>query len=240
VPSISKRAPKLACVAAFVAVCVIGWVTEATLAQDPAETPGSFPSPDKDAAAPAPVQVRPSPSPEPAKLLVGSESPASPHEPPVGLPSAETVVGLPSAETVVGLPSAETVLAAPTPKADLLASGANSAPESPIELSPINDPDDPEKAAMAFVEQNQKLAESQLKNLKDEQAKLRARLQKVEGGIKRWEALVGALKQSQGSVVVASPANPASWKQTVTVTRDDEPQDLDKVAPDLRSPRDKK
>ena len=221
-PSISKRVPKLACVAAIAAVCVIGWVTEATLAQDPAETPGSFPSPDKDAAAPAPVQGRPSPSPEPAKLLVGSESPASPHEPPVGLPSAETV------------------LAAPTPKADLLASGANSAHESPIELSPINDPDDPEKAAMAFVEQNQKLAESQLKNLKDEQAKLRARLQKVEGGIKRWEALVGALKQSQGSVVVASPANPAGWKQTVTVTRDAELQDLDKVAPDSKSPRDKK
>jgi hypothetical protein len=222
VPSISKRAPKLACVAAFVAVCVIGWVTEATLAQDPAETPGSFPSPDKVAAAPAPVQGRPSPSREPAKLLVGSESPASPHEPPVGLPSAETVP------------------AAPTPTADLLASGANSAPESPIELSPINDPDDPEKAAMAFVEQNQKLAESQLKNLKDEQAKLRARLQKVEGGIKRWEALVGALKQSQGSVVVASTANPAGWKQTVTVTRDAELQDLDKVAPDPKSPRDKK
>ena len=93
---------------------------------------------------------------------------------------------------------------------------------------------------MAFVEQNQKLAESQLKNLKDEQAKLRARLQKVEGGIRRWETLVGALKQTQGSVVVASPANPAGWKQTVTVTRDDEPQDLDKVAPDSKSPRDKK
>ena len=154
-PSISKRVPKLACVAAFAAVCVIGWVTEATLAQDPAERPASLPPPDLIAAAPAPVQDRPSPSLEPAaKLLVGSESPVPPQEPPVGLPSAEAV------------------LAAPTPKADLLASGADSAPESPIELSPINDPDDPEKAAMAFVEQNQKLAESQLKNLKDEQAKL--------------------------------------------------------------------
>jgi hypothetical protein len=217
VPSISKRAPKLACVAAFVAVCVIGWVTEATLAQDPAETPGSFPSPDKDAAAPAPVQVHP----EPAKPSVGLESPVPPPERPVGRFSAETA------------------LTPPAPKADL-APGAISAPGSPIELSPINDPDDPEKAAMAFVEQNQKLAESQLKNLKDEQAKLRARLQKVEGGIKRWEALVGALKQSQGSVVVASPANPAGWKQTVTVTRDAELQDLDKVAPDPKSPRDKK
>jgi hypothetical protein len=147
---------------------------------------------------------------------------------------------VPLPETSVGLPSAETGLAAPTPKADILASGANSAPDSPIELSPVNDLDDPEKAAMAFVEQNQKLAESQLKNLKDEQAKLRARLQKVEGGIKRWEALLGALKQSQGSVAVLSPANPAGWKQTVTATRDAELQDLDKVAPDQKSPRDKK
>jgi hypothetical protein len=222
VPSISKRVPKLACVAAFAAVCVIGWVTEATLAQDPAETPGSFPSPDKDAAAPAPVQGRPSSNPEPAKPSVGIVSPVPPPERPVGLFSAETA------------------LTPPAPKAALLATGANSAPDSPIELSPINDPDDPEKAAMAFVEQNQKLAESQLKNLKDEQAKLRARLQKVEGGIKRWEALVGALKQTQGSVAIVSPANPAGWKQTVTVTRDAELQDLDKVAPDPKSPRDKK
>jgi hypothetical protein len=222
VPSISKRVPKLAYFAAFAAVCVIGWVTEATLAQDPAEKPGSFPSPDLIATAPALVQDHPSPIPEPAKPSVGSESPVPPHEPPVGLPSAETA------------------LTPPAPKADLLASGANSASESPIELSPINDPDDPEKAALAFVEQNQKLAESQLKNLKDEQAKLRARLQKVEGGIKRWEALVGALKQSQGIVAVVSPANPAGWKQTVTTTRDAELQDLDKVAPELKSPRDKK
>ena len=69
---------------------------------------------------------------------------------------------------------------------------------------------------MAFVEQNQKMAESQLKNLKDEEAKLRDRLRKVEAGIKRWESLLGALKQSQGSVAVASPGNSADWKQSRT------------------------
>jgi hypothetical protein len=219
VPSISKRVPKLACVAAFAAVSVIGWVTEATLAQDPAERPASFPPPDLIAAAPAPVQDRPSPNPEPAKPSVGSESPVPPPEPPVGLPSAEYA------------------LTAPTPKADL-APGAVSAPGSTIDPSLAVESDDPEKAALAFVERNQKLAESQLKNLKDEQAKLRARLLKVEGGIRRWETLVGAFKQSQGSVVVTSPANPAGWKQTVTVTPD--PQVLDEVAPDPKSPRDKK
>jgi hypothetical protein len=56
--------------------------------------------------------------------------------------------------------------------------------------------EDPETAVRSFVEHNQKVAETQLKNLGDEQAKLRARLQKVEAGIKRWEALVEALKMS--------------------------------------------
>jgi hypothetical protein len=57
------------------------------------------------------------------------------------------------------------------------------------------------------------MAESQLKSLKDEEAKLRDRLRKVEGGIKRWESLLGALKQSQGSVAAASPAIQGNWKQ---------------------------
>jgi hypothetical protein len=56
--------------------------------------------------------------------------------------------------------------------------------------------DDPEKTVQAFVEQNRKVAEARLKGLKDEEQKLRGRLQKVEGGIKRWEALLAALDKS--------------------------------------------
>jgi hypothetical protein len=78
---------------------------------------------------------------------------------------------------------------APQPAAD------NIEPAVPAPSAP-NPEEDPEKAAQAFVEQNQKLAESQLKHLKDEEARLRARLQKVEGGIRRWETLLDALKQS--------------------------------------------
>jgi hypothetical protein len=59
--------------------------------------------------------------------------------------------------------------------------------------------DDPEKTVQAFVAQNRKVAESQLKNLKDEGEKLRARLQKVEGGIKRWEALLAALEKGSAA-----------------------------------------
>jgi len=81
---------------------------------------------------------------------------------------------------------------------------------------------DPEKAALVFVAENQKLAESQLKNLKDEEAKLQARLLKVQAGIQRWESLVEALKQSQGSVAAATPKPPTS--------RIEAPSDLEPVS----------
>ncbi len=71
-------------------------------------------------------------------------------------------------------------------------------PEAAVVSNPstTSENEDPAKAAQDFVEQNQKVAETQLKNLRDEEAKLRARLQKVEAGIKRWEALVSALNVS--------------------------------------------
>jgi hypothetical protein len=59
--------------------------------------------------------------------------------------------------------------------------------------------DDPEKNAQAFVEQNRKQAETELKTLKDEAERLRARLRKVDSGIKRWEALLQALRQSEST-----------------------------------------
>ena len=79
------------------------------------------------------------------------------------------------------------------------------AKRDPFELSPATAPgltvenDDPEKSVQAFVTQNRKVAEGQLKSLKSEAERLRARLQKVEAGIKRWESLVSALDQSEGA-----------------------------------------
>jgi hypothetical protein len=73
----------------------------------------------------------------------------------------------------------------------------------PTELLPSGQPaapgaiEDPEKIVQAFVAQNRKVAESQLKNLKSEAERLRARLQKVEAGVKRWESLLAALDQSE-------------------------------------------
>src|SRR5262245_50680608 len=86
---------------------------------------------------------------------------------------------------------------------------------APVTVAPGDaaaDTDDPEKVATAFLDQNQKLAETHLKTLKDEAVKLRARLTKVEAGIKRWERLLEALKQSRNAELTAPPAtliNPA-------------------------------
>jgi hypothetical protein len=86
-------------------------------------------------------------------------------------------------------------------------SPAPSAEEAPplTSAAPADATDDPEKAAIAFVEQNEKHAENQLKALREEEAKLRERLTKVEGGIKRWESLLGALKQSRTLKAVTVP-----------------------------------
>ncbi len=78
------------------------------------------------------------------------------------------------------------------------------APEAtPAVSRPVADAsDDPEKNVQSFVAQNRKVAEGQLKGLKDEAEKLRARLKKVEGGIKRWESLLAALEKSEA---IAAP-----------------------------------
>ncbi len=89
--------------------------------------------------------------------------------------------------------------------------------------------DDPEKEARAFAEQNEKVAEAKLKALKAEEARLRARLERVEGGIKRWESLLGAIKQSQGGVVV--PGNVQGWKHRGKAIVKDEPTYLEPTEP---------
>src|SRR5262249_2349218 len=63
--------------------------------------------------------------------------------------------------------------------------------------APAGESEDPEKNVQAFVEQNRKVAETQLKNPRDEAEKLRTRLKKVEAGIRRWEALLTALQASE-------------------------------------------
>ena len=79
--------------------------------------------------------------------------------------------------------------------------------------------DDPEKSVQAFVTQNRKVAEGQLKSLKSEAERLRARLQKVEAGIKRWESLVSALDQSEGARTSPDPRISTQFREVVSSTR---------------------
>jgi hypothetical protein len=53
--------------------------------------------------------------------------------------------------------------------------------------------DDPEKEAGAYVEKTRREATAAVKALRDEAEALRARLKKVEAGLRRWEALLSAL-----------------------------------------------
>jgi hypothetical protein len=71
--------------------------------------------------------------------------------------------------------------------------------------------DDPEKAAREFIEKNQKIAESELNALRKEADTLRARLQKVESAIRRWDAVSQALKQTAGIGAMAE----GKWKSEV-------------------------
>jgi hypothetical protein len=111
-------------------------------------------------------------------------------------------------------------------------------PAAELAVNPPTSPEseDPEEAVQSFVEQNQKVAETQLKNLRDEQAKLRARLRKVEAGVKRWEALVEALKLSKKGPGVSSEPRPQVVPGTTVVPgpNDETPDVLDAI-PKARS-----
>jgi hypothetical protein len=108
----------------------------------------------------------------PAELSPVSPPPPA-SEPPVPVPVAE------APHALAGKASADARVGTPEPNAP--------SPES----------DDPEKQAQAFVEQNRKVAQDELKKLRDEAERLRARLGKVEGGIRRWEALLAALESGE-------------------------------------------
>ena len=74
--------------------------------------------------------------------------------------------------------------------------------------------DDPEKNARAFLEQNRKVAQGELRNLKDEAEQLRTRLGKVEAGIRRWEALLAALDNSEKTAAPGPGMPPGADRPT--------------------------
>jgi chromosome segregation ATPase len=78
------------------------------------------------------------------------------------------------------------------------------------ENQPAPSADDPEQLALSFVERNQKEAEDHLRALTAEAQQLRARLAKLESGIKKWQDLVSALKSSQGQSVTSTANAPGA------------------------------
>ncbi len=161
-------------------------VNRAGLAQDAKRDSGSVPAPEltdqnkpeepKDVEVPARTVV-----PGPAAL---SDAPSPVQAPPEGVSPPLDLLPAPAPNATKRVPSRELIPA------------DDRAPVSRSSRQPFGT-DDPEKDAQAFAEQNRKLAESQLKTLKEEEARLRARLQKVESGIERWQALLEALTQSE-------------------------------------------
>jgi len=184
-------------------LCLWITVSRAGLAQDakreaptlpaPAE-PGQIKPAERKDLAPPPATVEPGPAALPTAPSAVDPAPAGVAPPP------EAGVPVPDLTSTPRVPASE------------LTPADNPPPASRSHRHPFGT-DDPEKDAQTFAEQNRKLAESQLKTLKDEEARLRARLQKVESGIKRWQALLEALKQSES--VAAETLDPATQRSLV-------------------------
>jgi len=79
--------------------------------------------------------------------------------------------------------------------------------------------EDPEGSARAFVEKSQKEADEAIRSLTKEAETLRARLQKVEAGLNRWQAVKSALE--------AHPGGRQAWR-----SRDEDNPDTLVPAPD--------
>ena len=145
---------------------------------------------------------------------VPKPAPSKPVASPLPLPAEDQVPGTP-VPNLADFPTLPDV----TSK-----SLSTATPPPPTESVPGDQPaiagdnEDPEKTVQAFVAQNRKVAEGQLKSLKSEAERLRARLQKVEAGIRRWESLVAVLDQSEAAAKdLAGPSNlepiPAARRQ---------------------------
>ncbi len=188
---------------------MVGWVAKTTQAQNGGQNPPALPPADtkpEDLTKAAPETPKARSNDAPAPLPVAPDSAASsapdpspnppPPLPPVGKHHAAKEESL-STSPALGIP-------APTQQASAASepAGLRTLPESQTAPSI----DDPEQLAQSFVERNQKEAEDHLRALTAEAQQLRARLAKLESGIKKWQCLVSALKSSEGQPI-ASTAN---------------------------------
>lgn len=179
---------------------MVGWVAKTTQAQNGGAVPPPVaPVGDIKDAPPPSVDAQPSKLKSPAPPIQTDEKRTGPA------PSANATKPFESAPSPYGLD--ETLPPAPKDSLRPIASTSTTTAATP--------PDDPEQSAQAFMERSRKEAEAHLKDLSTEAAQLRARLAKLESGIKRWQSLVNALKGTQASSMAeeASPSDLESLPQ---------------------------
>ena len=178
-PTISRIGPKLALCVVVAALALVGWAARHSAAQNLAQ----------DVPPPA-AQV-------PGTTVKGEEPKAAePQTKPVTNSELASPLPAPGPDDRLAVPR---LTAEPDPSPFNGALGIKApapVPVAPGDATP--EAEDPEKVATAFLEQNQKLAEAHLKTLKEEADKLKARLLKVEAGIKRWDSLLEGAQTEQG------------------------------------------
>ncbi len=189
---------------------MVGWVAKTTQAQnggqDPAPLPQTATMPEnlpKEGQETPKVQSNDAPAP----LPVATDSAATPaSEPPPPLPpDVKHHAAKEESLSTLHAPA----IPAPTQQSSAASelAGIRTLTDSQSAPSSI---DDPEQSAQSFVERNQKDAEDHLRALTAEAQQLRARLAKLESGIKKWQCLVSALKSSQGQPVTSTANAPGA------------------------------
>jgi hypothetical protein len=147
------------------------------------------------------------PADEPAKTGTAAPEPASLPSAPTEVIKTKEVVAIPAQDLSPppAMPSDPGPMALP-PIATPQPVGAGELPAEPKRDTPAPSPasaahdalTDPEAAAKAFVERSQKEADGAIQALGKEAEALRARLQKVEAGLARWESVKEALADNGG------------------------------------------
>ncbi len=202
---------------------MVGWVAKTTMAQNGGQSPAPLPPVASVDPAPVAPQADVKPQRLPGDALLDAPGAGSAGKaarpadatssPPLPMPVAAKTGEPPAiAPALADAPAAASAVSVPS--APLAAASGLTVP-SPLPAAPAESQsappsDDPEQAARTFVERNQREAEEHLKALTDEAQQLRARLAKLESGIKKWQALVTALKGSQAQSVNSAAITPGA------------------------------
>ena len=184
---------------------MVGWVAKTTQAQNGGQNPAPLPQ----------TATMPENLPKEGQETPKAQSNDAPAPLPVA-PDSGAFLGILSRFRLPRCPRPESIsrrkshrllrptMRIPAPTQQSSAASEPAGIRTLTENQPAPSSDDPEQSAQSFVERNQKEAEDHLRALTAEAQQLRARLAKLESGIKKWQGLVSALKSSQGQPVTST------------------------------------